>query len=143
MLHYTAILTPDPKSGYVVEFPDLPWAITQGETEVECMENAADVILATLEELMRRRAPLPRPKRHRGPTARQVPLPALVEAKLALYRALLSSGLSRAAFGRKLGLHPMQLDRLFDLRHASRIDQIESALRALDKRLIVGVQDAA
>jgi len=35
------------------------------------------------------------------------------------------------------------VDRLLDLKHASRLDQIETALRALDKRLTIEVKDAA
>jgi antitoxin HicB len=35
------------------------------------------------------------------------------------------------------------VDRLLDLRHASRLDQMEAAFRALGKQLSVDVRDAA
>jgi antitoxin HicB len=38
-----------------------------------------------------------------------------------------------------VGWHPPQVDRLFDLRHASRLDQIEAAARALGKTVTVQV----
>jgi antitoxin HicB len=36
-----------------------------------------------------------------------------------------------------------QVDRLLDLNHASRLDQVESAFAALDKRIVIDIQDAA
>ena len=72
-----------------------------------------------------------------------IALPALVEAKLALHETLRQSGLSKSALGKRLGAHPMQLDRLFDLRHASRMDQWRQRCAPLGKRLVVSVEDAA
>jgi antitoxin HicB len=36
-----------------------------------------------------------------------------------------------------------QVDRLLDLRHASRLDQIEAAFAALHKRVVIEIRDAA
>jgi hypothetical protein len=38
--------------------------------------------------------------------------------------------IKKAELARRLGWHMPRVDRLFDLRHASRIDQIEAAARA-------------
>ena len=143
MQRYSAILTPDPVSGFVVEFPDLPCGITQGESVEACLDLAADIVIGVAEELLKRHEPLPRARRHRGPNVHPIALPAIVEAKLALHEAFRESGLSKSALGKRLGGHPMQLDRLFDLRHASRMEQVESALHALGKRLVLSVEDAA
>jgi antitoxin HicB len=90
--------------------------------------------------LMADRRDIPRPSPARGrPT---VTLPALSAAKLALYRAMRQSGVTKAELGRRLGWHGPQIDRLLDLRHASRLDQIEEALRALGKRLVIDVRAA-
>jgi hypothetical protein len=35
------------------------------------------------------------------------------------------------------------VDRLLDLSHSSKIEQIEAALLAAEKRLTIGIQDAA
>jgi hypothetical protein len=40
-----------------------------------------------------------------------------------------------------MGLQKSQVDRLLDLRHRSRLDQIEAALAKLHKRLVVHVED--
>lgn len=63
--------------------------------------------------------------------------------KVALYRAMLAAGLRKSDLGRRLGWKPAQVDRLFNLRHASRVDQIEEAFRVLGKSLEIEVRDAA
>ncbi|MEI2782619.1 MAG: hypothetical protein V9H25_15725 [Candidatus Competibacter sp.] len=42
-----------------------------------------------------------------------------------------------------LNLAPTLVDRLLSLHHKSRIEQIETALAALGKRLVVDVREAA
>jgi hypothetical protein len=36
-----------------------------------------------------------------------------------------------------------QVDRLLDIHHASRLDQIECAFAALNKRIVIDIQEAA
>ena len=61
----------------------------------------------------------------------------------AIYEAMHAGGVRKAELARRLGIHMPQVDRLLDLRHASRLEQIDAALRALGKQLVVSVQDAA
>jgi len=42
-----------------------------------------------------------------------------------------------AELARRLGWHMPQVDRLFDLRHASKLDQIETAARSLGRTVEV------
>ena len=44
---------------------------------------------------------------------------------------------------RRMGTSKVNVDRLFDLTHHSRLDQIEAAFRALGKELAIEVRDAA
>ena len=48
-----------------------------------------------------------------------------------------------ADLAKRLGIPKTNVDRLFDLRHQSRLDQIEAAFRALGKQLSIEVRDAA
>ena len=64
---------------------------------------------------------------------------ALEGAKLDVYRAMTDQGIKKAELARSLGWHVPQVDRLFDLRHASRLDQIEAAARVLGRQLEVKV----
>jgi antitoxin HicB len=115
---------------------DIPEVIPNGYSEQQATEYAADAIALVLNEYIRRRRPIPAPsKPKRG--MRLIPLPARTQAKLALYEALAESGMKKAELARRLGGHKFQVERLLDLTHASRIDQIEAALAVLGKKLYV------
>jgi antitoxin HicB len=77
------------------------------------------------------------------PEAPFATLPALTEAKLALYTAMLAAKVGKAEMARRLNCHLPQIERLLDLRHASRLDQLEAAFRALGKQLSVEIREAA
>jgi antitoxin HicB len=64
-------------------------------------------------------------------------------AKVELYRQFRASGLRKVDLARRLGIPKTVIDRLFDLMHNSRLDQIEAAFAALGKRLAVQIEDAA
>ncbi|MBF0531197.1 MAG: type II toxin-antitoxin system HicB family antitoxin, partial [Deltaproteobacteria bacterium] len=49
----------------------------------------------------------------------------------------------KADLARKLNLSPSVIDSLLSLTHANRIEQIETVLAALGKRLVIGVREAA
>jgi antitoxin HicB len=49
----------------------------------------------------------------------------------------------KAKLARRLNCHLPQVDRLLDLNHASRLDRLEAAFRALGKRLSIVIEDAA
>ena len=86
-----------------------------------------------------REIPVPRAAR-KGPFAT---LPALTEAKLALYTAMRTASVGKSELARRLNCHLPQVDRLLDLRHASRLGQLEAAFHALGKQLSVQVSEAA
>jgi antitoxin HicB len=60
-----------------------------------------------------------------------------------LYDAFLASGMRKAELARRLGSPKSNLDRLFDLNHHSRLDQLEAAFAALNKKLRIDIEDAA
>ena len=138
MLDYPVILEAQPEGGYVVTFPDVPEAITQGEDEDEALLYAIDALETALSFYVDDRRPLPEPgKATRG--QRTVRPSALECAKLGVYRAMTEQGIKKSELARRLGWHMPQVDRLFDLKHASRLDQIEAAARALGRQVEVSV----
>ena len=66
-------------------------------------------------------------------------LSVMMAGKVALYNAMLSLGIRKADLARKLNMAATLVDRLVSLKHNSRIEQIETALALLDKRLLVDV----
>jgi antitoxin HicB len=144
MEHYLALFEPDLKAGgYVITFPDFGYGVTQGETNEEAMEMAQDLLMLTIGDSIWEGKQLPSPSRQRGAKFRPVPLPALQSAKVDLYTTFLESGLKKAELARRIGIPKTHIERLFSLRHQSRLNQIEAALAALGKRLHVEARDAA
>lgn len=144
MENYWALFESDIEAGgYVVTFPDFGYGATQGETEREAMEMARDLLMLTIGDYMRAGKPLPVPARRRGSAYRPVSLPILQSAKVDLYSAFLISGLKKAEFARRIGIPKTHIDRLFSLRHQSRVVLLEAAFVALGKRLRLEVRDAA
>jgi len=143
MLEYQALFEPAPEGGYVVTFPDFDWGITQGESEEEAHNMAADALSLVIAHYVRKGQPLPLPRKRRGRNFRAVRLPSLVAAKAALYSAFLQSGVRKSELARRLDIPRMNVDRLFDPKHRSRLDQIEAALRAIGKELDITIRDAA
>ena len=137
MFDYPVTLTPDGDT-VLVTFADVPEALTFGADEDEALLQAVDALEAALSFYVDARKPLPvASKAKRG--QRTVRPSALEGAKLGVYQAMTEQGIKKAELARRLGWHMPQVDRLFDLRHASRLDQIEAAARVLGRRLEVRV----
>jgi antitoxin HicB len=142
MYSYPALFVPE-KRGFVVTVPDIPEVVTEGDSVEEATEFAIDAIEIVLSEYMRRQSAIPKASQRKGKNVRLIELPLLAQAKLSLYTAMLAAGLRKADLARRLGVSKSQVERLLDLSHASRLEQIESAFRVLKKRLGLSVQDAA
>ena len=124
-------------------FPDFDWGVTQGDTEVEAMEMSEDALICIIEEIIRQHQDLPRPSKLRGRKYREIAVPALADAKIQLYQAMRAGRVQKAELARRMGIPRQQIERLLDLQHSSRLEHIEAAFRALNKRLVVSTEDAA
>ena len=133
-LNYPVHLEPADEGGFVVSFPDVPEAHTQGEDEDEALLRAVDALETALEFYTDDGADLPRARKARR-GQRTVRPSALACVKLAIYTAMREDGVRKSELARRLGWHMPQVDRLLDLHHASRLDQAEAALGALGRRL--------
>ena len=139
-LAYPVRLETGDDGAVLVSFPDIPEALTEGATEQEALAEAQDCLIAALGGYVDGRRSIPKPSPGRGLPL--VALPALVAAKIALYRAMRERGLSNAALARQLGSVEGAVRRLIDLDHRSHIGQVETALHALGQRLVVVTQAA-
>ena len=142
MLRYPVILQRDTNGTIRVEFPDVPEAHTFGEDTDEALMQAVDALESALSMYVEDRREIPRPSPVK-PRGKAVILPALTEAKLALYSTMRANKVGKAELARRLNWHLPQVDRLLDLLHSSRLDQLEAAFRAIGKRLTIAVEEAA
>lgn len=138
-MEYPVTIVPDDNDTFLVTFPDVPGAITYGDTIAEALAHAPAALSAILETHIKDRQPIPAPSARRSKY--RVTVPALVEAKVRLYEAMRAAKVTKAELGRRLDCHGPQIDRLLAMRHGSQLDQLEAAFGALGKRLVLGVED--
>jgi antitoxin HicB len=142
-MEYPAKFTRDRKAGgFVVTFPDVPGAITQGDAAAEAMTMASEALELALTFYTEKSRDLPVASEP-GRGMRMMRVPALSEAKFRLYTALKAAGLRKIDLARRMKCSPSQVDRLLDIAHHSKLDQIETAFAAIGKRLAIEVLDAA
>ncbi len=141
MLIYPVKLTPDDNGTLLVTFPDVPEAVTFGDDEAEALLRAEDALLVMLSAYMDDHQPIPEPSPLDGRPG--VALKVVAAGKVALHNTLLATGKRKADLARMLNLAPTLVDRLLSLHHKSRIEQIETALAVLGKRLVIEVRQAA
>ena len=121
---------------WLVRFPGIPEALTEGATEEEARRNAVDCVIAALEGYMKAGKPLPRQGAgHSGPD--RAVLPSLVTAKLSVYETMRARGWSKLRLAKELGMPENSVRRLLDLRHSSQMWIIDEALAKMNAELAI------
>jgi antitoxin HicB len=119
-----------------VSFPDIPEAHTFGTSRAHALEMAKEALESAMDFYLEDKRPVPAPsKPKRGQDV--VELPPSVAAKVLLLNEMLRQKVRPAELARRIGTTPQEVNRLTNIRHRTRIDGIDKALRALGKRLIV------
>jgi antitoxin HicB len=117
-------------------FPDIPEAITQGDTRAHALAMAKEALEVAMDFYFGDQRPIPAPsKPKRGQAV--IELPLSVAAKVLLLNEMLRQKVRPIELARLIGTTKQEVNRLTDLKHATKIDRIDAALRALGKRLIV------
>jgi len=132
---YPANLRKDGKF-IVVSFPDIPEAHTFGRNRVHALEMAEEALELAMEFYFEDQRPIPLPSQPKRGQA-VVELPVSVAAKVLLLNEMLRQKVRPIELARRIGTTKQEVNRLTDLKHATKIDRIDAALRALGKRLIL------
>lgn len=140
MLLFRIDTAPDDNGAVLITSPDLPELTTYAEAQDEIVRRALDAVEEAL--AARIASGLDIPAAEPEPGARIVSPSLLTRLKVELYRACREAGVSRAWLARELGWHREQVDRLFRLDHASRVDQLEAALATLGRSYDVATRAA-
>jgi antitoxin HicB len=137
---YPVQLDPEEDGGYVVTLPDIGYGATQGDTVEEALRQAEDFLEEAVLGMIAYSEEVPAPSPAKGrPVVR---LPALTAAKLELYRAMRQAGLDKAQLAHRLGWPLTKITHIFDGYHIVRLEQLEAALAALGRRLVVTSEPA-
>jgi antitoxin HicB len=138
-MKFPVILAPDTTSGgFVVTFPDIPEAITQGETREEALKWAQEALQAALEFYFEDKRAVPYPS-VAAFGQEVIELPVSLSAKVLLLNEMLTQNVRPAELARRLHTTPQEVNRLTDLRHTTRIDGIDAALRALGRSMEISL----
>ncbi len=139
-MRYPVTLAADDNGTVLAVVPDIPGAHSFGDDEAEALARALDAAESALMAIMADREEIPTPGAiGSGPF---IVLPPLAVAKIGLYRGMRARGIGKAELARRLGWHMPQVDRVLSLAHASKLEQIEAALRAVGLELVVAVKAA-
>jgi len=127
------LLSDEEEGGFVVTFPDIPEAITQGENREEALLYAQEALETALIMYIEEQRELPHPSPAEGrPT---VSPDALECAKLGIYVAMREQEIPKVELAQRLHWHIPQVEQLLDLGYVSQLAQIEQVAASLGKRV--------
>lgn len=131
---YPAKFDLNPDTGcYVVSFRDLPEALTQGYSLDEARTQAKDALIDALDFYFEDERPVPPPSElQEGEELVEIPLS--VWSKVLLLNTMLEQRVSQAELGKMLNKPRQEINRMTNLSHATKIDSIVEALKALGKQ---------
>jgi antitoxin HicB len=139
---YRALFEPGDRRGtVVVTFPDVPEAITQGRSEGDARAKAEEALALVLLTYLKRGKPLPKP-RAKGRGLVDVAVAPEVAAKLAVLESFAQAGMTKSELARRIGKDEKEVRRILDPKHPTKLPALTAALRALGKRLVIGVTEA-
>lgn len=131
---YPVIIEPD-GDGWMASFPDIPEALTGGDTREDALINARDALVTAFEFYFEDARPVPLPSVIEG--AELVAVPLSVWGKVLLLNAMLEQRLPQAELARRMGTRKQDVQRLVDLRHPTKIDTLAQAMAAMGKQLVL------
>ncbi|WP_375607163.1 MULTISPECIES: type II toxin-antitoxin system HicB family antitoxin [unclassified Bartonella] len=140
-MKYAIKFIKDDNDTLLVVSKDFQEFITYGNDEKEALEQAKNALLTVIMGRFQDREFIP--FGHRDIAYPFVEVSSLVTLKIAIHNAMIEKNLRKADLVRLLKLHPIQIDRLLDLNHATKLDALESTLIALGKEISINIQNAA
>lgn len=117
------------------DFPDIQ-GVAYKEENIEF--EAEETLISTIAELISSRLPIPLPTTTVA-DAFSVHLPVLTCLKIALNNAIIQSDTQKPDLARKLNLNALQIERLLDIRYASKVEILEQALYLLNFDIAITV----
>lgn len=124
---------------YTVFFPDLPEAITEGESLEEAKFNAAEVLTLTLEGRMEEKLDIPKP----SILANAEMIAPSAKAQSALLIRLAKGAHTTAEIARALNTSWAAIQRLEDPQHSPNLNQLERAAAAMGQKLVLSFEPSS
>ena len=132
MLAYPIVLEDD-EGTLLATSLDFPELTTFGTDMEDALARAVDALEEAIAARIHAGRDIPPPS-----SGRQVAvLPTLTAIKVMLYQEMREQGVGKAELARRLGWHLPQVDRILDIHHNSRMDQVDAAMGAMGRHLEV------
>jgi antitoxin HicB len=139
---YRARFEPGDRRGNIVAtFPDVPEVVTQGRGQADARAMAEEALGLVLLAYLQRGRALPKP-RARGRNLVDISVAPDIAAKLAVLESFADAGITKSELARRIGKDEKEVRRILDPKHPTKLPALTAALRALGKRLVVGVMEA-
>src|SRR5690349_16435471 len=114
------------RKNIIVEFPDIPEAITTGKNEMDAIAWAEDALVVALSGYLDARRDIPQPsKLKKGQKA--IALPPLIASKLAIYQTMRDKKINQTKLAELLNCDARHIRRLIDLDHHSQLEALDDA----------------
>jgi len=139
---FPAVIKKDNAGFFLVTFPDIPFAATDGKTMAEALEEARDCLEEAIAVFIVDNLDFPFPSSI-GKSQHAIPLTAQMSAKAALYIAVRETGISKTELARRLDVDEKEIRRMLSPRHPTKLPRIERALSVLGYQLTISLQKAA
>lgn len=133
---YVFVIEPD-GDGFMGHFPDVPEAVTGGDTQDEILEMGADALMTAIAGYMSAKKPVPMPAALSGKDAALVYLDEVVQAKVLLWNAMLAEGVTKVELAKRMGVSEGQVRKILDPHQNVTVSTLVSAARALKKRIVM------
>jgi antitoxin HicB len=139
MFRFPAHFAPDPDGGFTVTFRDIPEAITQGDNLEDAKAMAVDALVTAMDFYFEEGRTVPNPS-ELVDEEMIVELPPSIGAKVSLLNLVIEKRQRPVDLAKAMGVKPQEVTRILDLHHATKIDTLADAFKALGHNLEVTIK---
>ncbi|MCG6407789.1 type II toxin-antitoxin system HicB family antitoxin [Vibrio fluvialis] len=123
---------------YVVSFPDIPEAISSGDTLEEAKQEALDALVTAFEFYFEDQRAIPMPQQYEG-LEHVVEVPLSVWAKVLTLNTMVEQRMTQTDLAHAMGTRKQEIQRIISLEHTTKIDTLAAAMAAMGKHFSLGI----
>lgn len=135
-MQYPVIIKED-ESGYMVSFPDIPEALTCGESYDSALSEAKNALVTAFEFYFEDQRPIPLPSTIKNCDVIDVPLSVWV--KVLVLNTMLHERITQTELAKRMGSRKQEIQRVINLDHNTKIDTLNLAMKVMGKKLSISI----
>ncbi len=131
---YPVELVDNKEGGFILKFRDFPNFNSEIWSHDELQSTGASALITLLDLYFEHNKVFPEPSAPKE-NEELIELPISVIARMMLLNTMVENKVRPVDLARKMGLKHQEVNRIVNLKHNTRIDTIQKALKALGKKL--------